>query len=255
MRQWFKNTARIPGRWARQAISAITGWACSTILVASARLLSFIGSITAIAALILLLAGAASYAGHWAWTRGFLPTADRAYSLAHRAGNQFAEARGLKVEAPAAQEPKQVLVYVPEPLPFKVDQNNPCVMAIKLLAPKYKIPVEVPLIIARTESSFNPKAVNRNTDGSTDRGCMQINGRAHPQAFASTEDAFNAVQNVDYGLRFLLQLYKETGDWRRAMRMFHSRTPAKQARYEQHLNRSAQALDRQGLSQMIANIE
>lgn len=253
MKQALRNTAAIPVRWFRRGVGIITGWACSAVLVASAKMIEFVGVVTVIAVIILSLVGAASYAGHLAWTRGFLPAGDRLYAVSNQIGDKFAEFRGLPVADKATA--KEVLVYVPEPLPFKVDENNPCVMAIKLLAPKYGVPVEVPLIISHTESRFNPKATNKNKDGSTDRGCMQINGRAHPEAFAAPEDAFNALQNVDYGLRFLAQLYRETGDWRRAMRTFHSRTPDKQAKYEQHLNRSAIALDKEGLSQMIANID
>ena len=189
-----------------------------------------LGQLTAVGAITVGLA----YAGNVAWDQVFAPKIDQAVmALATWRGHDL---------GPVEPEIRETLVYVPEPLPMKIDENNPCVIAIRTLAPKHGVPVEVAMTIAHTESRFNPKAVNKNTNGTVDKGCMQINTSAHPRAFAKPADAFIAVINVDYGLRFLRQLYDETGDWRQAMRMFHSRTPAKQAKYQQSLNRSAQAL-------------
>jgi soluble lytic murein transglycosylase-like protein len=228
----------------------------SHMLAATAQILSFAGSVIIIATLAITISGALAYGGHKLWTGGFLPAADRAYALTHRATAKFADLRGITVAEPTPRKiVVEKLVYVPEPLPYKLDENNACVVAIRLLAEKHGVPVQVPLTISHTESRFNPKAVNKNTNGTVDKGCMQINTSAHRKAFARPEDAFNATLNVDYGLRFLRQLYDETGDWRKAMVMFHSRTPGKQAKYRQHLNNSAKALDRQGLDSMIASID
>ncbi len=41
---------------------------------------------------------------------------------------------------------------------------------------------------------------------SIDVGCMQINLRAHPAAFASIDDAFDPAANADYAARFLRDL-------------------------------------------------
>lgn len=189
-----------------------------------------LGQITAVSTITVGLA----YAGNVAWDQVFAPRIDSAVMA-------LAELRGHDL-GPREPEIRETLVYVPEPLPMNVDENNPCVIAIRTLAPKYNVPVEVALMISHTESRFNPKAVNKNTNGTVDKGCMQINTSAHSHAFVKPADAFIAVINVDYGLRFLSQLYQETGDWRQAMRMFHSRTPAKQARYQQSLNKSAKVL-------------
>lgn len=58
---------------------------------------------------------------------------------------------------------------------------------------------------------------------SVDVGCMQINWRAHPRAFASADQALDPRANVAYGARFLRQLYDEAGDWRVAAARYHSR--------------------------------
>lgn len=187
-----------------------------------------------------------SYIGNRLWDEVLYSKIDKAvYAVAEWRGYDF---------GPSEPEIREKLVYVPEPLPMKVDENNPCVLAIRMLAPKYNVPVVVALTISHTESQFNPKAVNRNTNGSVDRGCMQINGSAHPKAFARQEDAFVAVINVDYGLRFLRDLYQETGDWRKAMVKYNSRTPAKQTIYHGHLNRSSHALMQKPLEKVLAGL-
>lgn len=62
---------------------------------------------------------------------------------------------------------------------------------------------------------------------SIDTGCMQVNLRYHPDAFATVEDAFDPVRNVDYAARFLRSLRDGPagGDWMRAAGFYHSQTP------------------------------
>jgi hypothetical protein len=60
---------------------------------------------------------------------------------------------------------------------------------------------------------------------SIDSGCLQVNLQQHPDAFASVEQAFDPVPNADYAARFLMQLYRQTGNWRAAVGWYHSHTP------------------------------
>jgi len=64
-----------------------------------------------------------------------------------------------------------------------------------------------------------------------DVGCMQINLRWHPDAFASLEEAFDPARNVDYAARYLLRMRERTGDWRSAVGRYHSADPDRAARY------------------------
>ena len=59
---------------------------------------------------------------------------------------------------------------------------------------------------------------------SIDVGCMQVNLRHHPQAFASVKDAFDPQANALYAARFLRSLYRQTGSWTRATAAYHSQT-------------------------------
>jgi soluble lytic murein transglycosylase-like protein len=60
---------------------------------------------------------------------------------------------------------------------------------------------------------------------SIDVGCMQVNLRHHPQAFADLEAAFDPETNARYAARFLTELNATRGDWRAAAAAYHSQTP------------------------------
>lgn len=58
-----------------------------------------------------------------------------------------------------------------------------------------------------------------------DVGCMQVNLKYHPDAFASLGDAFDPDTNAAYAARFLSDLRLETGSWPAAAGRYHSATP------------------------------
>ena len=66
---------------------------------------------------------------------------------------------------------------------------------------------------------------------SIDVGCMQINLRHHPTAFASLEEAFDPLTNARYAARFLGELQASRGDWMAAASAYHSQTPEFAAPY------------------------
>jgi hypothetical protein len=66
---------------------------------------------------------------------------------------------------------------------------------------------------------------------SIDIGCMQINLRHHPTAFASLEEAFDPLANARYAARFLTELQATRNDWLDAAAGYHSQTPEFAAPY------------------------
>lgn len=58
-----------------------------------------------------------------------------------------------------------------------------------------------------------------------DVGCMQINLRYHPEAFASLEEAFDPHRNIGYAAQFLTGLRARYGSWTAAIGRYHSSTP------------------------------
>jgi hypothetical protein len=61
---------------------------------------------------------------------------------------------------------------------------------------------------------------------SIDVGCMQVNLRYHPQAFADLDEAFEPLTNVAYGATFLKQLHTKTNSWPKAIAQYHSESTA-----------------------------
>ena len=66
---------------------------------------------------------------------------------------------------------------------------------------------------------------------SVDVGCMQVNLRHHPNAFATLNDAFDPQKNVEYAAQFLRRNYDDLGNWVKATAAYHSRTPYYGSRY------------------------
>lgn len=68
-----------------------------------------------------------------------------------------------------------------------------------------------------------------------DVGCMQVNLRYHPEAFADLDQAFDPAANVAYAARFLKGLFGATGHWPTAASYYHSQTPSLAAVYRERL--------------------
>jgi len=66
---------------------------------------------------------------------------------------------------------------------------------------------------------------------SIDVGCGQVNLLYHPDAFPNLDAAFDPQANAAYAGRFLKELFAQTGDWNKAVGMYHSATPDLGAEY------------------------
>jgi hypothetical protein len=82
---------------------------------------------------------------------------------------------------------------------------------------KYGIPANVLKAVAWQESGWNPHALS--FDGQHGKGVMQIDDRFHE--FARTPDVFDPAKNIDYGAKYLANLYKETGSWQGALKRYN----------------------------------
>ena len=66
---------------------------------------------------------------------------------------------------------------------------------------------------------------------SIDVGCMQINLRWHPEAFATLEQGLDPEVNVDYAARLLVALHQQSGNWTEAAGRYHSATETHKIAY------------------------
>lgn len=55
-----------------------------------------------------------------------------------------------------------------------------------------------------------------------DIGVMQLNWRWHQKAFNNIDEMLSATINIGYAARLLKSLYKQHGDWHKAVRYYHS---------------------------------
>jgi hypothetical protein len=123
----------------------------------------------------------------------------------------------------------------------KIDPNNSCVMAIETQSMLTGVPEIILLRQVKLESNFNAKAIGKNTDGSKDYGCGQINDKWHTDFFKNN-NWWVANENVAYVAKLLQGHHKgclrEGKGWSCAALRYHSMTPSKQAAYERKLNQT-----------------
>ena len=85
--------------------------------------------------------------------------------------------------------------------------------------------------IAKTESNFNPRAINRNSNGSYDYGLMQINSTWARKLGKTWNELGEPCTNVKVGAWVLAQCIQDYGYNWRAVGCYNSRTPSKGDRY------------------------
>lgn len=71
-----------------------------------------------------------------------------------------------------------------------------------------------------------------------DIGCMQINLKYHPKAFASIEAGFDPETNVRYAASFLKEMRQGFGSWSEAVRRYHSADDVRSLAYAKRVARN-----------------
>ncbi len=152
--------------------------------------------------------------------------------------------------------PPAVPVAFPRALPGSGSPGAQCRAAIRAVEQAFAVPAGLMAAIGRVESgragpdgridpwpwSINANGVDQVFDSkaaaiaavralqaagtaSIDVGCMQVNLKYHPEAFATLEDAFDPIRNATYAAGFLQRLRTQTGTWPTATAWYHSATP------------------------------
>jgi hypothetical protein len=143
------------------------------------------------------------------------------------------------------------------PLAARAEPGRLCRAAIQAVEREAGLPAHLLMAIARVESNrrdpetgaFHPWPWTINAEGrgqylptkaaaiaevralqargvrSIDVGCLQVNLRHHPDAFADLDAAFDPLTNARYAARFLTELNATRNDWLRAAGAYHSQTP------------------------------
>ena len=118
---------------------------------------------------------------------------------------------------------------------------------------RYLIPRGLLLAIAKIESGNRPYALNiagkpviatskqeavavvrHHLDqgrSNIDLGVMQLNFYWHGKHFNNIEEMLTPSRNINYGAKFLSDLYRQHGSWQKAVRYYHSSSPEHYRQY------------------------
>lgn len=110
---------------------------------------------------------------------------------------------------------------------------------------QYDINPRILRAIARVESSFNPRAVNWNTNGTYDFGVMQINsiwGHTYGEEWWSTLG--DPCTNIKAGAMILASCMKKYGYTWEGIGCYNSQTPGKRDKYALKVFRQLQRIER-----------
>lgn len=118
---------------------------------------------------------------------------------------------------------------------------------------------------SKSEAIAKVKSLQADGMRSIDVGCMQINLRYHPEAFANLEAAFDPIINVTYAAEFLKRLHGRTNSWPEAIAAYHSQTKTRSQPYfarvidvwtDQHprISKLARVLREQAKEQVAAQL-
>ena len=106
---------------------------------------------------------------------------------------------------------------------------------------RYGVNMHLLYAIAKTESGLNPRAINRNADGSYDIGLMQINSRWLPtlrKYGLSEEQLFDACTSINVGAWILAQNMHRLGNTWNAVGAYNARSDDRRLRYAMKVYRN-----------------
>jgi len=105
---------------------------------------------------------------------------------------------------------------------YQITGNKTVTQAILSEAEKNDIPLSLAFALAYTESNYNIKAINRNSNNTIDRGLFQLNSNSFP-ALSETE-FYDAELSAKYGLSHLRFCINSAGNEVSALAMYNAGT-------------------------------
>lgn len=105
---------------------------------------------------------------------------------------------------------------------FQITGNRDVTLAILNEADKNDIPLSLAFALAYTESRYNVKAKNTNTNNSIDRGLFQLNNNSFPKL--TEADFFDPFISAKYGMSHLKFCMNTAGNEISALAMYNAGT-------------------------------
>ncbi|MGL4986972.1 MAG: transglycosylase SLT domain-containing protein [Treponemataceae bacterium] len=127
-------------------------------------------------------------------------------------------------------------------------------------ADKNNISVSLAFALAYTESRYRPRAINHNTNLSTDRGLFQLNDRSFPEL--TEENFFDPQISAERGLAYLRKCLDTAGNEVTALAMYNAGTtkvrnggtPQRTLNYIAHINNYREGLDALFINEVIKKL-
>ena len=122
-------------------------------------------------------------------------------------------------------------------------------------AARYQVNSTLLHAIARTESALNPRAINRNRNGSRDIGLMQINSSWLPLLAShgiAERDLFDPCTNISVGAWMLARNFQRLGSGWNAVGAYNARSPALRRAYAWKVYRNLQSVTGLSLQESTA---
>ena len=105
---------------------------------------------------------------------------------------------------------------------FQITGNREVSRAILIEADKNEIPLSLAFALAFTESGYNVKAVNNNSNNTVDRGLFQLNSNSFPKL--TEADFFDPFVSAKYGISHLRFCLNIAGNEVSALAMYNAGT-------------------------------
>lgn len=144
---------------------------------------------------------------------------------------------------------------------YQVTGNKSVTQAILSEAEKNDIPLSLAFALAHTESSYNARAVNKNSNTTIDRGLFQLNSNSFPDL--TEADFFDPFVSAKYGMSHLKFCLNTAGNEVSALAMYNAgtgrvrsnKTPQSTLNYVGKIMSYEKMLDQMFTEQVVAYFE
>lgn len=144
---------------------------------------------------------------------------------------------------------------------YQVTGNKSVTQAILSEAEKNDIPLSLAFALAHTESSYNARAVNKNSNTTVDRGLFQLNSNSFPDL--TEADFFDPFVSAKYGMSHLKFCLSTAGNEVSALAMYNAgtgrvrsnKTPQSTLNYVGKIMSYEKMLDQMFTEQVVAYFE
>lgn len=118
-----------------------------------------------------------------------------------------------KIITPKTEHAKYIVYLAPKPLPKEESLQDMVVASAK----SHNVPIPIAKALVQVESRWNPKAISY--AGAS--GLCQLMPGTFKWVYPEGKDIFNPKDNAHAGMKYLRELYNESGSWHTALAKYN----------------------------------